>query len=400
MQFSAYAQVVSSSFMPKSPQDWVMAKNYFVFFLLYKDVTIVRDIVSKNPNLVNILKSKKDALAEFDNSNDVLAMVERYKWSDSEIKILTDVLLANYSINLKTLVKQELLPSHKYGVSTGISDLAYLKKSLEQDFKAMNYAIDVYAGGKKPNYPRIDSISFDINKKSYLSTLKDVRQDVLKDINKDEDIFFLSLLSAVRFLEINERWDASLLEPLVYNENKAAVEAASKMDWNKYPYASLLVLGAGPDQYHQPISPGGMLRCRMAARTYKSGLAPFIIVSGGRVHPYKTPYIEAIEMKKYLVETHGIPAEAVIIDPHARHTTTNLRNASRLLLAYGFPKDKFSIVGSSIQHIDAVANMAGRCMKELGCVPYNLGKRVSDVILEFKPALESLIIDWDEPLDP
>jgi hypothetical protein len=33
-------------------------------------------------------------------------------------------------------------------------------------------------------------------------------------------------------------------------------------------------------------------------------------------------------------------------------------------------------------------------------VPYELGKRVNDVVLEFKPKLESFIIDGDEPLDP
>src|SRR5690606_3828858 len=156
----------------------------------------------------------------------------------------------------------------------------------------------------------------------------------------------------------------------------------------------------GPSQYHQPISPGGILRCRMAARVYKSGLAPFIIVSGGRVHPYKTPYIEAVEMKKYLIDVHGIPADAIIVEPHARHTTTNMRNAARLLLQYGFPTDKLSIVGSSINHINTVEKMDARCIKELGYLPYSLGKRISDVLLEFSPSKEALRIDWNEPLDP
>src|SRR5690606_31631357 len=142
------------------------------------------------------------------------------------------------------------------------------------------------------------------------------------------DGLFLPLLSGLRFLEINERWDAAQLEPMSEGVNAAAIERIKTTNWANYPYASLLVLGAGPSQYHQPISPGGILRCRMAARVYKSGLAPFIIVSGGRVHPYKTPYIEAVEMKKYLIDVHGIPADAIIVEPHARHTTTNMRNAA------------------------------------------------------------------------
>ncbi|MOA51240.1 hypothetical protein D3C78_1743610 [compost metagenome] len=95
-----------------------------------------------------------------------------------------------------------------------------------------------------------------------------------------------------------------------------------------------------------------------------------------------------------------VPEEAILIDPHARHTTTNLRNTARILLTYGFPQDKFAIVNSTVSHIDAVQNMADRCIRELGYVPYELGKRISDVIVEFKPRIESLTIDPDEPLDP
>jgi uncharacterized SAM-binding protein YcdF (DUF218 family) len=95
-----------------------------------------------------------------------------------------------------------------------------------------------------------------------------------------------------------------------------------------------------------------------------------------------------------------VPESAIILDPHARHTTTNMRNTARIMLTYGFPKDKHAIVTSSEVHINAVVNMADRCIKELGYVPYELGKRVNDVVLEFKPKLESFIIDGDEPLDP
>ena len=57
---------------------------------------------------------------------------------------------------------------------------------------------------------------------------------------------------------------------------------------------------------------------------YANGKAPLILVSGGYVHPNQTPYCEAIEMKESLVRDFGIPSDAILIDPHARHTTTNL----------------------------------------------------------------------------
>ena len=60
-------------------------------------------------------------------------------------------------------------------------------------------------------------------------------------------------------------------------------------------------------------------------------------MSGGFVHPAQTPYAEAIEMKKALIADFSIPQEAILVDPHARHTTTNMRNAARLLYRYAIP---------------------------------------------------------------
>jgi uncharacterized SAM-binding protein YcdF (DUF218 family) len=40
-------------------------------------------------------------------------------------------------------------------------------------------------------------------------------------------------------------------------------------------------------------------------------------------------------MKHDLIARLGIPAAAILVDPHARHTTTNMRNAARLLYRYG-----------------------------------------------------------------
>ncbi len=78
----------------------------------------------------------------------------------------------------------------------------------------------------------------------------------------------------------------------------------------------------------------------MAVKRYRQGLAPLLLVSGGAVHPKRTPYNEALEMKKELMNVYGIPARAIIVEPHARHTTTNFRNAARLVYRYGIPADK------------------------------------------------------------
>ncbi|MBB2950934.1 YdcF family protein [Sphingobacterium sp. JUb56] len=383
----------------RSPQDWVIAKNYYASFILSQDSVLTGQLLSL-PEVQNLLKKRHSRYLNNTKCADVACFVDAFKWKQQEIDLLVNIFVANTKSQKGQSFRNRLMDSQTYGLSHGKKADEYLARALRQDLEAMNYVIDVYAGAKKPNYPRIDSISFNITSKSYLHLLKDVAQDVLKDVQQPKLAFYESLWTAVRLLEVNERWDAAQLEPLMQLENKKAYEAIRRTDFDRYPYSLLLTLGAGPDQYGQPISPGGMLRSRMAARSYFDGLAPFIIVSGGRVHPYKTPYIEALEMKKYLMQVLGVPEEAILIDPHARHTTTNLRNTARILLTYGFPKDKFAIVNSSVPHIDAVQNMTDRCMRELGYVPYELGKRISDVIMEFKPRIESLTIDPDEPLDP
>lgn len=108
-------------------------------------------------------------------------------------------------------------------------------------------------------------------------------------------------------------------------------------------------------------------------------------------------------MKKYLMEVWQVPESAIIMEPHARHTTTNFRNTARIMFRNGFPLDKYAVVTSSESHIDDVektASLPQRCMRELGFVPYRAGKRISARTIEFVPLIESLIINPEEPIDP
>jgi len=386
---------------PTGPQEWLIKKNYYASYLLLKDPVLTQELVDSKP-IAKVLEKRFERFAMSTDCRDLSCYLNAFKWQDGEIDLLAEQLAEQlgHDKKLEQLVQSTLIPSMTYGLLQHETAKSYFEKALQQDLKAMNYVVDVYAGGKKPNYPQIDSISFDVKRPAYLHLLDDVRQDILKDIPTSKTAFFMTMMTAVRLLEVNERWDAAQLEPLIELENKKAYEAVKSIDFASYPYSLLLTLGAGPEVYGQPISAGGMLRARMAARSYFEKLAPFIVLSGGKVHPYKTRFIEAIEMKKYLIEVMGVPEKVILIDPHARHTTTNLRNTARILLNYGFPKDKLAIVNSSKAHIDAVEKMGDRCMRELGYVPYSLGKRISDVIIEFKAKEEAYTIDPDEPLDP
>ena len=107
----------------------------------------------------------------------------------------------------------------------------------------------------------------------------------------------------------------------------AAIARARTLDWSHYPYTAIVVPGIGPDDLDVSLSARGKLNVRLAAARFAQGLAPFTLVSGGRVHPRGTHYAEALEMRRALMERFGIPGDCIVVDPYARHTTTNLCNA-------------------------------------------------------------------------
>ncbi|RYY29991.1 MAG: YdcF family protein, partial [Chitinophagaceae bacterium] len=175
---------------------------------------------------------------------------------------------------------------------------------------------------------------------------------------------------------------------------------AAKTDWKKYPATAMLVPGLGPQRADIRLDPGAARRCELAANRFKKGEAPFIIVSGGHVHPPQTPYNEAIEMRKYLVNELKIPASAVIIEPHARHTITNIRNAARLIYLFGMPADKpVKIVSDDLQSA-YIFMLKGRFMTELGYLPYKGLNRDPTGAPLFYPDLSCFKRNPYDPLDP
>jgi len=277
-----------------------------------------------------------------------------------------------------------------------------LRKAWQQDAKAVNHAIKVYAGLGKPNYPSIDAASFDIKWKDYPILLYDCSNTVLEDVKNSQLFFMVSMDYALRAIEINDRNRAADYEPMETTCNKLAYDKIKTIHWSGFKYSLILVPGEGPEVHDEPLSPLGMLRCRVAAYRWREGFAPFIMVSGGKAHPYKTKYCEAEEMKKYLIETMHVPKDVIFMEPHARHTTTNMRNCARLLFRYGFPMDKPCITSTTKEQSFYITDkeMQDRCTEELGYSPYNNGQRLSETEAEFYPLISSLQIDADEPLDP
>ena len=137
-----------------------------------------------------------------------------------------------------------------------------------------------------------------------------------------------------------------------------------------------------------------------AYERWAAGLAPFIATSGGHVHPFPTPYGEALEMKRHLMQEYGVPEDAILIDPYARHTTTNVRNVSRLALRYGLPPEKPILCTSDMaQHI-MLSALGPRCTEELGYACYEQSAVLTLTDNCFVVTPNVLHVDIDDPLDP
>lgn len=380
----------------------VQYKNYYLL-TLFQQLPELRKMLAADTALQSALKSKTAQVNEsLKNCRaEISCYAKALKFSTAEIADISNRLAAIYSDNnvLGKLVMNHLIPSGCYAMYNKETHKDFLIKAWEQDAKAINYVIGVYVEGNKPNYPKIDSISFSSKDKEYAELTAASAGLTLQ--NKDNLFFEPAMQFALTALELNERNDAADYEPMLKGVNLAAFNQIKKTDWKKYPYSLILVPGAGPEEKEVALSAGGMIRCRLAALQYQKGMAPFIVVSGGRVHPYKTKFSEAYEMKKFLMETLQIPESAIIMEPHARHTTTNLRNCARLMFRYGMPIDKPGMVctvKSQSYYITDI--LLERCKKELGYYPYKNGKRLSETESEFYLNTTSLQIDFDEPLDP
>ncbi|MEZ2336693.1 YdcF family protein [Mucilaginibacter sp. RCC_168] len=399
--FYAYGQSANQSYKLIG-DNFIQTKNYYLLTLFQNNVA-VKQLLANDPELAKLTQSRLDNIkSSLTTCKDPLCLTQSLKFSSDEIKAVSDRLTILYKTDnaLGNLVKQHLIPSGTYQQFNSLSPVEILISTWEQDAKAINYAIEVYAEGRKPNYPAIDSISFNVKARGYLNLGYDASATIWDESKKEKLFFVPSMNYALHCLEINERDDAANDEPMTLGINKNAYNRIKTINWAKYKYTMILIPGAGPDVAGVALSAEGMLRCRVAALRYFEGLAPFIMTSGGKVHPYKTKYIEADEMKKYMVEKLHVPENAIFVDPHARHTTTNMRNCARIIFRYGMPFNKPCITSTDKSQSYFIANMAARCEKELGYVPYKLGKRLSDTEQEFYPTIESLRIDNDEPLDP
>ena len=274
-------------------------------------------------------------------------------------------------------------------------------QAVDDELTGVNNVIDIFGDGKPSTRGATDVAEYDTQSPAYRQTLNTLALNAI-EVSPSASMFQQSVLYACYLLIANRLDFVDQFQALDTVDNAKAVLALSHTVWADYKYSAILVPGLGPEIAGVPLSAGGRARLRIAVKRYLEGQAPVIIVSGGFVHPPHTQFNEAVEMKKALILDFGIPSDAILIEPLARRTTTNLRNVARLLVRYRVNLDKPVLVTTDIAQSLSITNgqIGDRCLKTLGYVPFQNVKQLSPVETSLQLIPESLQFDPRDPLDP
>jgi DUF218 domain len=337
----------------------------------------VLDRIAGAPGMESVLRARRERRVAC--GQDLVCRAKALLWSDGETEAVR-----------RALVAQKGLPAADDGAAAQV----------DREIAGINGIVRVYALGAAPT-TAIDGPGT-ISPQDLRARLQ--AADWIAETPRAGSAQRLdsSIDYALALLDVSDRTDAIGHEPLTGAANAAAMARAKTLDWKRYRYSAMIVTGVGPEIEGEPLSPFGKYHLRLAARRFAAGDIAFILVTGGRAHPRATPFTEADEMRKALIERYGVPAAAIVSEPYARHTTTNLRNASRLLSAMGAPlAAETVIVCNPLQsaYIES-ARFTDRNAAELGYQPGTVVRRVSPTELVFRPSRASDRVDPRDPLDP
>jgi hypothetical protein len=344
------------------------------------------DAIGSDPGAVERLKAKPVVAAMLATraerraacANDLACITQALVWTPSETSVLG-----------------RAVPEGASSADDGSA--AQAKREIE----GINVVLRTFGLGQVPRYPQIDGAG-PIDPMEVRARLQTA--DWLSRTPRAKSVQALdaSVDFALALLDVSDRTDAIGFDPLMGGLNAAATKRARSLEWKRWRYSAMIVTGVGPETPDTALSPFGKYHVRLAADRFARGDIAMIIVTGGRAHPRATRFTEAEQMRAALIERYGVPEDAIVIEPYARHTTTNLRNAARLLAALGAPLDKDAVIVCNPGQSETIASaaFAQRNLAELGYVPGQVGRRLSQTELEFRPSPRSMRVDPRDPLDP
>lgn len=323
------------------------------------------------------------------------------RWTDAERQAAAAAFGRVYDRTpaVRRLVGDHMRPSGRFQRDAALDDRTLMIAAWTQAQDAIDRIIRVYALGERPRYADIDSVIYPADGSYYRGIQAQLIRLVALDADRPGPAWGLARTYALELMDVNLRDDAVRQTAMQETENAPTLARLTGIRWDDYRYAAILVPGYSPEIAYEPLNPGAKFRLRYGVEHFRAGLAPVIIVSGGRLRPIGTEYTEALEMKRHLILRYGIPADAILIDPLARHTTTNMRNAARLIFRTGAPIGKKSLVTGQVSYIGH-QSFADRCMNVFGYLPYVLHERIDFDTYEFTPVLTSLHREATDPMDP
>src|SRR5262249_32303762 len=149
---------------------------------------------------------------------------------------------------IRELADGPLRASGMYVRYQGSEGPTFLSRAWTDSMNGVNRAIGVYALGKAPRYPAIDSITYDVKTDAW----KRVVQGLTAVLHDDRGAFDLAFSTSLRFaleaMFLNNRDEAGRFEPMEMGENAAAYRRVAAIDWGRYPYTAIVVPGAGGDR--------------------------------------------------------------------------------------------------------------------------------------------------------
>ncbi|NIG54587.1 YdcF family protein [Chitinophaga sp. Cy-1792] len=381
----------------------VQDRNFYLFTLI-EQMPAIRRLLLQDEMLAKVAREFSHRLAGPvpAGQHDAEDLVAPFYFSNEEVAGISYRLNHLLTTNQATMAPliHAMRNSGLFQLYSRESDTTLLTMAWQDAAKGVNYILRAYTENKGFRYPNIDSAAWYVKSPAYYAGVNGILDKMQTTGNQEVLFFEPSLDLALALLTYNKHDEAARYEPLS-NINKEPYARLKKLNWKKYDYTVILILGAGPGNKDN-ISDAGKARCKSGAAMYQRGMAPFIVVSGGHVHPFLTPFAEAIEMKKYLVDSLKVPSDAVIVEPYARHTTTNIRNTNRIVFRTGMPVDKRILCVSDNMHLTYISTRLFelRCRQELGYLPMKKAVSVSETSISYLPELNSLQADSRDPLDP
>jgi len=392
-----------------SSESYLLDKLFY-FFSVLSDSNIKDELNALIDNQSQRLNDKLDLLNQASTNNPASANLytSYFEFSESEIEEIALWLESKVSeyANFNAIVTDHFRPSGHFELYNELSNDRFVYFAWKDAALGINNILGEYLEGDPPQDLVSDGPFYSVSSTTYRDLINDLI-DFQNSISGSYTWFFEpAMIAALSILELNGRDEAGRYEPLENGKNMLAINSMQNVNWSNYTYSGLVVLGDSPNSSGdaQNISNATIDRIQTAVNLYDQGLTPFLILSGANLYPNHTSYHEAIEMKKHILNNHAsVPESAIIVEPHSRHATSNMRDASRLIFKYKFPTDKKFIVTTSPGHSEYLEgnSFTSKSIEIFGYVPVEFGNRIADHTIEFIPLANSLQMDSEaDPLDP